>query len=253
MIKKKPEGVAWEEFVKQWYTSSHIDKVKLASSCGISYATARHWVSDAGDARKPEKVAPKMLISTPELLAITPLVQLDFVCFDLETSNLEADFSILLSAAIKPFGQKAIVFRADNYPAWTTDRANDCQITKAIAGELRKHAIVVGHYSQRFDIPFLRAKMTKHHLEPLPPMFGIDSWRIARNNFKVSSRRLKNLADYFDIGEKEPVEGGLWMSAAYNGAKEAMDKIVAHNIIDVEILERLACISFPYLKSIPKL
>ena len=95
--------------------------------------------------------------------------------------------------------------------------------------------------------------MTKHGVEPLPPMFGIDSWRIAKNNFKVSSRRLKNLAEYFDVGTKGGVEGGLWMDAAYNGSREAMDKIVEHNIIDVEVLEKLACISFHYLKSIPKL
>jgi hypothetical protein len=84
-------------------------------------------------------------------------------------------------------------------------------------------------------------------------MFGIDTWQIAKKNFKVSTRRLKGLGEFFDIGEKDPVEGNLWMEAAYNGSREAMDRIVAHNIRDVELLERLACISFPYLKSIPRL
>jgi len=180
-------------------------------------------------------------------------VNLDFACFDIETSNLQADFSILLTACIKPYGQEPFVFRADNYPEWQTDRANDYQITKAIAEELRKHAIIVTHYGLYFDVPFLRAKMVKHSLEPLPQMFAIDTWSIARKNYKVTSRRLKNLVDFFDIGEKEPVEGELWMKAAYNGSKEAMDRIVQHNIRDVEVLEKLACISFPYLKSIPKL
>ena len=95
--------------------------------------------------------------------------------------------------------------------------------------------------------------MVKHNLEPLPPMFGIDTWRIAKNNFQVSSRRLQNLVRFFDVGAKGQVEGGLWMSAAYDGSREAMDEIVKHNIVDVEVLEKLACISFPYLKSIPKL
>jgi len=252
MKRKKPEGSEWEDFVNEWYRRDHDGKVALASGYDVSYETARHWISDAGSTRKQVK-EPTMTVTVPELLDMRPSVNLDFVCFDLETSNLNADFSILLSAAIKPYGQESIVFRADDYPEWEKNRDNDYAITKAIANELRKHAIVVGHYSQRFDIPFLRAKMVKHGLEPLPQMFGIDTWRIAKTNFKVSSRRLKNMSTYFDLGEKHPVDGKLWMRAAYSGSREAMDEIVAHNILDVELLEQLTCIIFPYLKSVPKL
>ena len=220
----------------------------------VTYDTAKHWRSEGEvPTRKHVNEEPRMTVTTPELLAMNPAVNLDFVCFDLETSNLKADFSVLLAACIKPFGQESIVFRADDYPEWEHYRADDSKITRDIAKELRKHAIVIGHYSQKFDLPYLRAKMVKHNLEPLPPMFGIDTWRIAKNNFQVSSRRLQNLVRFFDVGAKGQVEGGLWMSAAYDGSREAMDEIVKHNIVDVEVLEKLACISFPYLKSIPKL
>ena len=251
-IKKKPEGKQWEMLVESWYANTHEGKILLAKTYKVTYETMKHWISEGGATRKPMK-EPRMTVTIPELLAMRPSVNLDFVCLDIETSNLQADFSILLTACIKPYGREPIVFRADEYPAWNTNRANDYQITKATAEELRKHAIVVGHFSSGFDVPFLRAKMVKHGLEPLPPMFGVDTWRIAKQNFKVSSRRLKNLADFYDLGEKTLVEGGLWMEAAYNGSSEAMDRIVAHNIKDVEILERLACISFPYLRSIPRL
>lgn len=43
------------------------------------------------------------------------------------------------------------------------------------------------------------------------------------------------------------------MEAAYSGSKEAMDKIVAHNIQDCILLEKLACLTFPFIKSIPRL
>ena len=250
---KSPSGEDLKAFVAAWHTLDHQGKIKLAESYHLSYGTARHVISDGGYSKKRQKDEPRMTITIPELLAMKPSVNLDFACFDIETSNLQADFSILLTACIKPYGQEPFVFRADNYPEWQTDRANDYQITKAVAGELRKHAIIVTHYGLYFDVPFLRAKMVKHSLEPLPQMFAIDTWSIARKNYKVTSRRLKNLVDFFDIGEKEPVEGELWMKAAYNGSKEAMDRIVQHNIRDVEVLEKLACISFPYLKSIPKL
>ena len=85
-------------------------------------------------------------------------------------------------------------------------------------------------------------------------MFGIDTWRIALKNFKVASRRQRSLSVFAQLRpEKEEPEGDRWMRAAFNGEKEAMDAIVKHNIIDVNELEKLACISFPYLKSIPKL
>jgi len=253
VVKKKPEGIAWEQFVSRWYETDHEGKVELALSKEVSYDTAKHWISESGSTRKRVKTEHRMTVTIPELLAMRPSVNLDFVCFDIETSNLTADFSILMTACIKPYGQEPIIFRADNYPEWITDRANDSRITRDIAQELRKHAIVIGHYSQKFDLPYFKAKMVKHGLEPLPPMFGIDTWRIAKNNFQVSSRRLKNLVRFFDVGEKGLVDGEVWMEAAYNGSREAMDEIVAHNIKDVEVLERLACISFPYLRSIPKL
>ena len=256
-VRKKPIGEELASFCRFWDKADHEGKIKIAQAYKTSYDVCKHWRSDSSvDYPLPERKRaeePSMRVTVDELLEMRPAVNLDFVTFDLETSNLQADFSILLSAVIKPFGCPPIVFRADSYKAWTTDRANDREIVEAVANELRKHAIVISHYGINFDVPYLRAKMVKHGLEPLPQMFGIDSWVIARKNFQVSSRRLKNLANYFDIGEKEPVEGGLWMAAAYNGNKEAMDKIVSHNIVDCEVLEKLAAITFPYLRSIPRL
>jgi len=248
----KPKGRAYETFCKSWEQADHEGKIALCESNNVTYETGRHHYSDAPSEYKTRKSKP-MRMTVDDILESRPAVNLDFCSFDLESSNLNADFSIMLAACIKPYGQDVIVFRADEYPEWQSNRADDSKITKDIAQELRKHAIIIGHYSQKFDIPFLRAKMLRHGLEPLPPMFGIDTWRVAKNNFKVSSRRLKNLATYFDVGEKEGVEGALWMDAAYNGSKEAMDKIIKHNIIDVEVLEKLACLTFPYIRSIPKL
>lgn len=243
-----------KELAQEYHSTDHEGKRRLATQYGYTLDTLKHKISDAGlgqpKAKAPE---PHNYLTQTELLDTRPSVHLDFVSFDLETSNLSADFSIVLTACIKPYGLAPVCFRADDYPTWTTNRSDDKQIVQGIADELRKHAIVMTHYGTRFDTPFLRAKMVKYALEPLPPMFAIDSWRIAKDNFAVSSRRLKNLAAYFDIGDKEGVEGGLWMSAAYSGNSSALDKIMEHNVKDVEILEKLACLSFPYLKFIRRL
>lgn len=188
-----------------------------------------------------------------EDFAVEPYTKLDIVSFDIETTNLTADFSVLLCACIKPFGRDAIVFRIDDYnKKWSTERMDDSGIVKAIACELVKHAIIITHYGSKFDLPYMKAKMSKYGLIPLPPLFNIDTWRIAKNNFQVSSRKLANLSRYFELGSKSGVEGDLWLQAGMNGNVAALDKIIEHNIQDVILLEKLAAISFPYVKSIPK-
>jgi len=210
----------WQEFCDHWDSADHQQKLIIAEKkYGITYDSARHWRSDCPiPTMKETGVCPKpMRITVEQLLDMRPAVNLDFVSFDLETSNLKADFSIILSAVIKPFGQDPIVFRADSYSTWEKNRGDDKQITTDIAKELKRHAIIITHYAVYFDIPFLRAKMVRHGLEPLPQMFAVDSWQIARKNFQVSSRRLKNLARFFRVGEKGQVEGDLWIAAAFDG------------------------------------
>uniref|UniRef100_A0A6M3KUZ6 Putative RNase_H superfamily protein n=1 Tax=viral metagenome TaxID=1070528 RepID=A0A6M3KUZ6_9ZZZZ len=252
MKQKRPIGQEWEQLVTAWYDANHAGKIAIARAYGATYGTLKHWISDQGATQKKEE-SRSMQMNVKELLGMTPAKNLDFVMFDLETSGFDADWDILLTCAIKPFGQPTKTWRADVYPTWATERANDRQMTIDIATELATHAVVIGHYSSKFDVKFLRAKMIRHGLEPLPPMFGLDTWKIALDNFKVSNRRMRSLANFVGIGEKEEVDGTRWMRAAFNGDTKAMDAILAHNILDVEILEKLACLSFGYVKSIPRL
>mgnify|MGYP001570766510 CR=1 FL=1 len=253
-VRKRPQGKEFEDWCSHWDAAIHEEKLRLCEKIGVTYDTAKHWRSESGVPQGVDGTGLRMTVTISELFAVQPSVALDFVMFDIETSGFDADWDILLTACIKPYGYPPIVFRADKYPDWLTQRANDKEITRDIAIELRKHAIVVGHYSQRFDIRFLRAKMFHHGLEPLPPMFGVDTWKIAKDNFKVSNRRRGSLSIFAGLdSERDTPEGDRWMRATFNGEEEAMNKIVAHNIACVTGLEKLACISFPYLKSIPKL
>lgn len=177
--------------------------------------------------------------------------ELNFVGFDLETTNLKADFSIILSACIKPFGEEPIVFRADEYNRkWTTgDRKNDKAITAAILEELAKHAVIVVHYGS-FDIRYINAKAVRYDLPTLPNMFVMDTYSLAKSSLQVSRRRLDALASYFFGETKTIVEGELWMKAGMDGDIKALDEIVAHNIQDCILLERLAQVLFPFVRSL---
>ncbi len=258
---EKPKTLeAWQSWCATWDKADHAEKQTIAQNYGVNYGTARHWRSDCGipvPTRKKEVVAQPncppeyQLEAVREVLALQPKVELDFVSFDIETTGLRADFSVVLSAVIKPFGKPPQVFRADKYPAWAEgSKANDRDICCDITNELSHHAIVVTHYGTGYDIPYTRAKLIRYGLPPLPPMFALDTYSIAKVNMLVTRRRLEALAEYLSLGKKSAVEGNLWMQAAMNGDKKAMDAIVAHNIQDCELLERLAALLFPYLKSI---
>ena len=256
-MKRKPIGNDYKNFLDEWETGDHTEKLELAKAYGVTYDTMRHWASDGPSDPVPKVGKPPEVETAPEewideLLVIPYTTALDCVPFDLETSNQKADFSIILTAVIKAWGKKPVTFRADNYSTFKTDRADDLNITCDITRELSKHAFVITHYGSKFDLPYLRAKMVKHGLPALPPMFAIDTYKIAHANFAVSSRRLKSLGAYFGIGAKTGVEGTLWNEAAYSGSKKAIDQILAHNIQDCILLEKLASLSFPYLKAIPK-
>ncbi len=255
--RKRPEGEEWGAFVDEWYKRDHAGKMELIKPYTDSYDTAKHWLSENGATRRAEPNY-SMAITADEVMAAPVETKMDFAFFDIEASNLDADFSIMLSAVIKPFGQEPVVFRADNYPEWKTNRYHDEGIVRDIANELKQHAVIVTHYgsSGYYDTPFLKAKMVKYRMPPLPSMFSVDTYRISRANFKLRSRRLGSMSKYYALGDKEEVEGALWVKAAYGNneeAKAALDCIVAHNVQDVILLERLTCLIYPYLKAIPKL
>jgi hypothetical protein len=515
--RKKPSGQEWQTFAEAWRAADHDGKIALTQKVGVTYDTAKHWITEGDtslaqgcEGQGFEGVSGETDSLVGEILATVSRVHLDFVSFDLETTNLKADFSVVLSAAIKPYGLDTKVYRADNYSAWQQgQRHDDHEIIVDISRELARHAIVVTHYgcltlghriltsdlnwqrvetlavgdkligfeeeapsaghhrqlrestvvstgidgrevweitlsdgtvleatpdhkwllpiffqsgwngygwkrtdelsigdvfsrifpvwniasdfasgylsgiidgegclTQRscergqtidlriaqnegvvlsrvlqildkqevpctlckeekgdcqhvlitggretileligrvrpkrilqkldvnklgsikqmkekeavtvtglrrmgirsvvvlgtstgtyiaegflthnsgFDLPYLRAKMTRYNLPPLPPMFGVDTYRIAKDSFLVSRRRLEALAEYFNLGEKHGIESNIWMRAGMDGDTKALDEVVAHNIVDVIILEKLASVSLPYMRSMRRL
>lgn len=162
-------------------------------------------------------------------------------CFDLECSSLNADFGVILCAVIKPADKrKPIILRGDDFPQWRKGRSDDSPVTAAIAEELRKYDILVAHNGQRFDLPFLRSRMERWQLEPLPKKKLIDPVLLARNNLKLSYNSLEKVAEHLRIPiNKTPVTGETWIQAALDGDVEAMDYVVDHCVKDTLILEQV--------------
>ena len=161
--------------------------------------------------------------------------------FDLETSNLNANFGVVLCAVIKPDHGPALILRGDRLNRqWKTKRSDDSVLVRRVAQELMKYDVLVAHFGAGFDIPFLRARLAHWGMPGMPNKKLVDPFQIARNKFRMSSNSLDALCDVLGVKcQKTPVQGQTWVRAFLDGDRKSMDYIVDHCVKDVEMLVEL--------------
>lgn len=159
--------------------------------------------------------------------------------FDLETTNLNANFGVILCACIKPFDKPVITLRGDHYPTWKKQRSKDIQLCKDIWKELEKYDILIAHNGVNFDVPFLRTRLMKAGVR-MPQPKVVDPVRLARRYLRLGYNSLEQVAAHLGFYGKTSVAGDYWMQASLDGSKKAMNYIVEHCVADVELLEKVA-------------
>ena len=101
---------------------------------------------------------------------------------------------------------------------------------------------LIGFYSTRFDIPFVRTRAVYHNLDF--PAFGsglkpTELYFILRNKFRLHSNRLENGCKFFGIKSKgHPLTPDVWIRCL-SGNREALDYVLLHNIEDVKATKEL--------------
>lgn len=163
--------------------------------------------------------------------------------YDIECSNLDADFGIILSYSIKVLGKdeyyEGCIKKADIDRAQAGDE--DKQVVKQLVEDLQKFDLLIGYYSSRFDMPFIRTRALTCGIDF--PEYGsvkhIDLYFTIRGKFKLSSNRLENACRVI-LGktEKTRVDGKHWR-AATRGNVASLKYITTHNRYDVDDLEKL--------------
>lgn len=166
----------------------------------------------------------------------------NIVLWDLETSNLNANYGFILCAGWKKLGQKKThVIKISDFPLYKKKRTNDREVARAMRDVLIDADGCVTWFGKYFDIPFLNSRLLAHGLDPMPP-FGsthVDGWRIARNHLKLNSNRLNVVSEFINSKErKSPVLGPEWIDAMA-GDKQALKYVYEHCRKDVEVLEEV--------------
>jgi len=158
--------------------------------------------------------------------------------FDIETTGFDADFSAVLSWAIKEKGGETKTFVITKEDLF--NGLEDKRVVEAFVNELNSYGIIIGYYSTNFDLPFMRSKALHYGLEfpSYGDLFHWDLFYTVKSKLKLSRNSLDAACDFLNISGKTPLRREVWRKARY-GDPKALKEVVAHNIGDVEILEIL--------------
>jgi uncharacterized protein YprB with RNaseH-like and TPR domain len=157
---------------------------------------------------------------------------------DIESSGLKANFAIMLTYCLKVRGEDKVY--SDYLTEKDAQNGLDERIVKNCIRDLKNFDRVIGHYSKRFDIPFLRTRALMLGIDF--PQFGelyhTDVWDIAKRKLCLSSNRQGVIAESINNDDsKTRIEPKYWIRAL-QGKKDAIDYILDHNMKDVVQCER---------------
>jgi len=162
---------------------------------------------------------------------------------DIETSNLKADYGIILTWCLKPLGKKEIIedviTAADIKAGRNGDE--DRRVVKTLVAAMSNFDKVIGYYSKRFDLPYIRTRALNMGVEF--PYYGtiqhVDVYDIIRNRFNLSRKTQENACrNLLGETEKNHIKGSIWRDAA-RGDQKALSYVLDHNRADVRDLEKL--------------
>ena len=146
----------------------------------------------------------------------------------------------IICASWKWLGEKTVhsVSVLDDPKRYKKDPPDDRHVVQALHAALSQADVLVHHNGDSFDKRYLDTRILAHGLDPLPPIATIDTYKIAKQKFLFNSNKLDYIGQFLGLGRKISTTPGLWMKVL-NGSKTAIQEMVAYNIQDVHLLEKV--------------
>jgi len=162
---------------------------------------------------------------------------------DIETSNLDANYGIIITYAILDGETSEIsqgIIDIKDVRAGIFDK----NLCKQLIKDLLKYDLIKGYWSTGFDIPYIRSRCLKWNLD-FPVYKTIqhkDIYYMVKRLLKLHRNSLEVATKFLRIPGKNHVHGDKWMVALMcDGEKQekALQYILDHNIKDVIITKKL--------------
>jgi len=148
--------------------------------------------------------------------------------FDPET--IERDWTILSIAwAINEGPVKCISVSPRN-------PLNDSEVVKSFHEVLDGCDCIVGHNIDAFDLKKFNTRAIFHGLHPIGKKLSIDTLKLSRKHFRFTSNKLRYIAKFFNITEKD---GSPDWDECLKGNPEALSYMQEYNRTDVEVTRQL--------------
>lgn len=160
---------------------------------------------------------------------------------DIEASNLNATFGIILSYCIKK--EDGEILEALVTPEDLKSGNMDKNVLISLLADLEKFDRIVVYYGTqgRFDIPMVRSRALYHGLD-FPGYKSLrvtDVWDMVRYKLRLHRNSLKVACEFLDIPAKAHlIKTEQWLRAL-SGNKKALQYILTHNREDVVATELL--------------
>lgn len=161
---------------------------------------------------------------------------LKILFLDIEASNLSASMGYVLAIGYKWAHEKtAKVMSLSDYPGKKS--TDDKNLLVAFERVYEQADIVVHHFGDFYDIPFLQTRRIIHGLLPMSKITSVDTWRIAKKRLRFHSNRLNAILRALGCPySKTELDGNIWIDASA-GDRRALNYVVKHCYYDVLVLE----------------
>lgn len=146
----------------------------------------------------------------------------------------------MLCFAYKWLGDKKTkVVALPDFATYKKDKRNDIEVCRELHKLFNEADVIIAHNGDAFDQKKTNARFLAHDFEPPSSYHQIDTLKLARKHFKLTSNRLNDLGQYLKVGKKVETGGyDLWVGCM-NGDKKAWGKMKKYNKQDVDLLEQV--------------
>lgn len=174
-----------------------------------------------------------------------------FSLYDAINPNFIVKEKSILTIAYKFLGDKGKakgMSIADFSKNGKFDPHDDKALLAAFAKIVNEADYIVGHYSDKFDNKFLQARTLINELPPLQMPNQIDTYKLVKKHFNLNANRLDYIGKLLGLGGKMPMNYSYWLDCA-KGDIKALNKMLAYNKQDVDLLEKIFKKLLPYVET----
>lgn len=168
---------------------------------------------------------------------------------DIETSNLKADFGIVLAWCLLNDNGDIIWGTIDKELDIDTG-TEDKRLIASCIGAMKFYDRIITHYGTYFDIPFLRSRALIHGLAfpEYGTLWHTDTWKMAKRTLCFHSNRQNCIAEgLYGKTQKTRISHPAWRKAMLGDDRAALE-VLDHCKKDVSELRKNYRTLLPYYK-----